>query len=104
MDGREPPWFLPDRSWPLAVKSWVTRIPAARRRPRPTGTLVLTSEARADFTSLALPLIRSWRYQAVFDCTGAAEGCMTDTPVLESVWLSFRQKGRAGTWTRREVR
>lgn len=43
--------------------------------------------------------VRSFRYTVTFDCR-TVPAVLDDTPVFESVWFTFRRKGRSPAWTR----
>lgn len=43
--------------------------------------------------------VKSFRYTVEMDCTDAA-GVLDDTPVFESIWLTYRSPGTAPRWVR----
>lgn len=42
--------------------------------------------------------VRAFRYRVLFDCERAA-GPLDETPVFESLWLTYKRAGRTGSWT-----
>lgn len=65
----------------------------------PVGTAPLGDAFGTTDLSGAFPEVRSMRYEVEIDADSAVRpGPVVDTPVLESVWLTFREARRPAAW------